>query len=239
MDSTCVTTISVTVIKTAGFAMIEGSWTVSMISPDFARRADVTFVEDNEIYSDLVHFTELKTKGKALITLKAGGAEISRVLVTSLATDVLLGLDALNRLQGTVQIGVGEYSFIIPNNAKVTRIIDHFETVLHPGSRKLSIYDLFPKCLICEQHSPAVTIKIYDNNQLTSKVPTRDAAVRCTDTPPYSPATDIDTVSMSTTMLLSSGSSARSSPADISPKQHLNAKFKQPAASIAPTDPER
>ena len=122
MDSTCVTTISVTVIKTAGFAMIEGSWTVSMISPDFARRADVTFVEYNEIYSDLVHFTELKTKGKALITLKAGGAEISRVLVTSLATDVLLGLDALNRLQGTVQIGVGEYSFIIPNNAKSDQI---------------------------------------------------------------------------------------------------------------------
>ena len=218
MDYTCVTTIRVTVNDTEGKAMIGGSWPVSMISPEFARFAKITFVEDNEVYRDQVHFTELKTKGKALINLKSGGAEINLcVLVTDLAVDVLLGLDALSRMQGTIQIGVGEYSFIIPDNKKVTQLLNHFEPVLHQGSRKLLIYDLFPKCLICEQHSPAVTVKIYDNNQQQSKAPTRDAAVN-TYTPPYSPATDIDTISMSTTMLLSSGSSARSSPADISPQ---------------------
>ena len=76
MDYTCVTTIRVIVNDTEGKAMIGGSWPVSMISPEFARFAKITFVEDNEVYRDQVHFTELKTKGKALINLKSGEIDL-------------------------------------------------------------------------------------------------------------------------------------------------------------------
>ena len=188
-------------------AMIGTSWPVSMVSPEFAQRVNLRKIDDVSPFTDKIHLSNIKTEGRAQVSLETGGFKIDLlVYICPLRTDFLLGLDALPQLRTVVRVGAAEYPMKLPDRFSVTRLTNRLETRLDPRSEVYVHYTLYPSCLVCEKHNPTVTMNFYKHGHEQCRPPVVTCINKETNTdisqnyPPSETYVDATTQSEETTI---------------------------------------
>ena len=142
-------------------ALVGASWPITMVSPGFCRRAEVSYTTC-ERYVDYVHKTILEPQGKLNITILSRNSEVTvEALVVDINAEVLLGADALHHLGARVVLSEQEFSLTLPNIPMVNELLRATEEIRqHPNVTDIR-YNHYASCAACDNHSPTVSINIF------------------------------------------------------------------------------
>ncbi len=105
-------------------ALVDASWPLSIVSPEIAKR----LVPQDKVYVDVIHNTKHTALGRVIVTISAGEMKTSVfALVAYIATDLLIGIDAMSELNLTFSVGNTNYRVDLPTDRSVRRIVESLD----------------------------------------------------------------------------------------------------------------